>query len=163
MLNLRVFSKDITEFFINAIKNTISVREEKNIYRPDMINLLMEARKGKERQDDDQDLVDTGFATVKESENYINRKIIKSELTDLDIAAQAMIFFFAGFETVSNFMSFICHELALHPDIQEKLQSEIDSTKEECGGKLTYEVLMKMKYLDMVISGTYERVFCMCE
>ncbi|KAJ8926643.1 hypothetical protein NQ314_020977 [Rhamnusium bicolor] len=77
---------------------------------------------------------------------------IPTELTDLDITAQALIFFFAGFETVSTNMSFAAYELAANPDIQDKLRKEINATLEECGGQLTYEGLLKMKYLDMVIS-----------
>ena len=119
----------------------------------------MEARKEKERQDHQQDLVDTGFATVEESGVHLNRKVMKSELTDIDITAQAMIFFIAGFDTVSLLMCFMCHELALHPDIQERLQKEVDETKKECGGKLIYETLMKMKYMDMVMSGTTVYLF----
>ena len=151
---MKLFPNDVSDFFINIIKETIRTREEKKIFRPDMINLLMEARKGKERQDDQLDLVDTGFATVEESGVHLNRKVMKSELTDIDITAQAMIFFLAGFESVSVLMCFMCHELALHPDIQERLQNEVDETRKECGGKLTYEALMKMKYMDMVMSGT---------
>ena len=150
----KFFQKKVGDFFINAVMETIKTREEKKIYRPDMINLLMEARKGQERQADQHDLVDTGFAAVEESGVHLNRKVMKSELTDVDITAQAMIFFLAGFETVSVLMCFMCHELALHPDIQEKLQKEVDETRSECDGKLTYEALMKMKYMDMVISGT---------
>ena len=147
-----MFASDVGEFFINVIKETIQMREEKNIYRPDMINLLLEARKGQQKQDD-QNLIDAGFATVLESGIHLNRKVINSELTDLDITAHAMLFFFAGFETVSNLMCFMSRELALHPEIQEKLQEEVDQTRKACGGKLTYEALMEMKYLDMVISG----------
>ena len=152
-MDIRIFSKDVSDFFTTIVKETVQTREKKKIYRPDMINLLMEARKG-QTQEDRNDLMDTGFATVKESEIHINRKTMKSELTDLDMTAQAMIFFLAGFETVSVLMCFMSHELALHPDIQEKLQKEVDRTRSECDGKLTYEALMKMKYMDMVISGT---------
>ena len=153
LTEMRLFPKDVSEFFINVVTQTIKVREEKKIVRPDMINLLMEARRGQVKQDDQQDLVDTGFATVEESKVHFNRKVMKSELTDIDITAQAMIFFLAGFDTVSVLMCFMCHELALNPGIQERLQKEVDETRKECGGKLTYEALMKMKYMDMVTSG----------
>lgn len=47
-------------------------------------------------------------------------------------------------------MCLLSHELATHPDIQERLQEEIDSTFEE-NDTITYEIINKMKYLDMVI------------
>jgi hypothetical protein len=50
-------------------------------------------------------------------------------------------------------MSFVSHQLAVHPDIQSRLQEEVDRTLEEHGGKITYEAVHSMKYLDMVVSG----------
>ncbi|KAK9752523.1 Cytochrome P450 [Popillia japonica] len=75
----------------------------------------------------------------------------------MDIAAQAMIFFLAGFDSVSVLMSFMGYELVANPDIQTTLQKEIDDTLTECNGKLTYEALLKMKYMDMVISETLRK------
>lgn len=50
----------------------------------------------------------------------------------------------------------MANELAQNEDVQRKLQNEIDETIENLDGKeLTYDALMKMKYLDMVISGIY--------
>lgn len=71
----------------------------------------------------------------------------------MDIAAQALTFIFAGFESVATQMAFMAYELAINPDIQRKLRTEVVETSKECNGKLTYEVLMKMKYMEMVISG----------
>lgn len=68
------------------------------------------------------------------------------------MTAQAVIFLFAGFETSSTLMCFVCHELALQPEIQKKLQTEIDQVRSN-NSKITYEVIQSMKYLDMVISG----------
>lgn len=47
----------------------------------------------------------------------------------------------------------MAYELALNEDIQKKLQEEIDTTLMKCNGKITYDALIKMKYLDMVVSG----------
>lgn len=80
-------------------------------------------------------------------------EVQKKNITNLDIAAQALIFFIAGFESVTTMMAFMASELAMNPDVQNTLRNEIDSTDKKCNGKLTYEVLMKMKYMDMVISG----------
>ena len=52
-------------------------------------------------------------------------------------------------------MCFASHQLAVHPDIQARLQKEIDETLNENEGKVTYEAIHSMKYLDMVVSGKY--------
>jgi hypothetical protein len=41
----------------------------------------------------------------------------------------------------------------VHPDIQSRLQDEINTTLKEGEGNLTYEAVSSMKYLDMVVSG----------
>ncbi|CAG2065310.1 unnamed protein product, partial [Timema podura] len=76
------------------------------------------------------------------------------ELSDKDIAAQAAVFFLAGFETSSTLMSFVSYFLAIHEDVQQRLQEEIDNMLENTGGKVTYEEVLALKYLDMVISET---------
>jgi hypothetical protein len=76
-----------------------------------------------------------------------------SELDDEDIISQSILFFLAGFHTTSTLLCFVCHQLATHPDVQIRLQQEIDKTLEENGGKFTYEAVHSMKYLDMVVSG----------
>jgi cytochrome P450 family 9 len=67
--------------------------------------------------------------------------------------AQAVIFLLAGFGTVSSAMSFAMHELAVNPDVQEKLVAEIREHKENNGGNLDYSSIQKMVYMDMVVSG----------
>ncbi|KAK9752567.1 Cytochrome P450 [Popillia japonica] len=156
-INLQLFSSDIYHFFNKLIKDTIQARETHGTVRPDMIHLLLEARKGKKVVDSPTEVIDTGFATVQESAIHTNSTKPIQEITDMDIAAQAMIFFFAGFDSVSVLMSFMGYELVLNPDIQKRLQEEIDDTLKQCNGKLTYEALLKMKYMDMVISETLRK------
>lgn len=73
------------------------------------------------------------------------------EISYDDIASQGIVFFFAGFETVSTALSFTVYELALNKDIQDKLREEI--RQNAVNGIVTYEVLLEMEYLDMVLSG----------
>jgi cytochrome P450 len=49
-------------------------------------------------------------------------------LSDLEMAAQAVIFIFGGYDATSTSISLIMYELATHPDVQKKLQDEIDRT-----------------------------------
>lgn len=155
-MKIRLFPSEIYDFFINLTKDTIKARETHGIVRPDMINLLLEARKGKKIDDTSNGVVDTGFATVQESAIHNTSPTKQNQgLTDVDIAAQAMIFFFAGFDSVSTLLCFMAYELVVNPDVQKRLQEEIDDTLRECNGKLTYEALLKMKYMDMIICGIY--------
>ena len=40
------FAKEVTSFFRKAVHETMSIREKQGIVRPDMINLLLQAKKG---------------------------------------------------------------------------------------------------------------------
>lgn len=72
-----------------------------------------------------------------------------------DITAQCLVFFLAGFDTVSSAMYFMAYHLALNPDVQDKLNEEIDGLKEKLGGRMpTYEEFQSLTYLDMVLSET---------
>lgn len=66
--------------------------------------------------------------------------------------AQCFCFFLAGFSVSSLTLCFIAHEIAVNQDVQDKLLEEINETKAKLeDGKLTYEALYKMKYMDMVV------------
>lgn len=49
-------------------------------------------------------------------------------------------------------MSFLLYELALNPNIQEKLAEEIKETDRKNKG-FDYNSIQHMKYMDMVVSG----------
>ncbi|KAG3259969.1 cytochrome P450 3A9-like [Ictidomys tridecemlineatus] len=87
--------------------------------------------------------------------NSQNSKDVKSHkaLSDLELVAQSIIFIFAGYETTSSALSFILYELATHPDVQTKLQQEIDAALPN-KAPVTYNTLMQMEYLDMVVNET---------
>jgi hypothetical protein len=69
------------------------------------------------------------------------------------IAAQAFLFFAAGFETSSTTLSFCLLELAINPQIQQRLCIEIDTTLGKCKGLITYDAIQSMTYLDKVVNG----------
>ena len=50
-----------------------------------------------------------------------------SRLSNEEIVSHAVTFLLAGYETTANTLAYTSYLLALNPDIQEKLQSEIDS------------------------------------
>lgn len=77
---------------------------------------------------------------------------LKHLYTPLELAAEAFLVFAAGYETSSTLMTFTLYELALNQDMQNKLRAEIATRIEENDGKLTYELLFELKYLDMVVN-----------
>lgn len=127
LFGIKLIDANIEKFFCNLVRNTMAVRDKEGIYRPDMIQLMMETR---------------------------NREpgSKKPELTIESMTSQLFIFFLGGFETTSTLMCFAAHEIASHPEIQKKLQEEIDRVLEECEGEPTYEAVNSMQYLDAIVN-----------
>jgi cytochrome P450 family 6 len=82
---------------------------------------------------------------------------LKDSFTTTELAAEAFLFHTGGYETSSTLISFALYELAVSPDIQERLRLEIRTGIEENGGKLTYDLLFGFKYLDMVINESLRK------
>ncbi|XP_063916189.1 cytochrome P450 9e2-like isoform X1 [Zophobas morio] len=141
---IEVFPPSATTFFRAIIKDNIKKRQDNEIVRPDLIHLLLEARKGKLKFEDDDKTEGVHFDSTTQH----------VELTDEHIMAQAMLFFLAGFDTITTTASFMAHELAVNVDVQKKLQDEIDGVRSKFGKNVPYEALLSMKYLDQVVSET---------
>uniref|UniRef100_A0A8C8Z0U8 Cytochrome P450 3A n=1 Tax=Prolemur simus TaxID=1328070 RepID=A0A8C8Z0U8_PROSS len=74
-------------------------------------------------------------------------------LSDEEIIAQSIIFMFGGYESTSSVLSLITYELATHPDVQQKLQEEIDVALPN-KTPATYDAVVQLEYLDMVVNET---------
>ncbi|XP_054712574.1 cytochrome P450 3A19-like [Uloborus diversus] len=76
------------------------------------------------------------------------------KLSSVELVAQSILFLLAGYDTTASTLSFASYLLAINPDVQDKLFSEISDTLSSTSGELNYEALQSMKYLDCVISET---------
>lgn len=123
VLGLKSVDAKTESFFMNLVKTTIEYREKNQITRNDFMQLLINMKK-------EDDSLSLGLLT-----------------------SQAFLFFLAGFETSSTTMTFCLYELALHQDIQEKARVEIQEVMKNHSGKLTYDALSEMKYLQQIIDG----------
>ncbi|XP_020280495.1 uncharacterized protein LOC109853117 [Pseudomyrmex gracilis] len=126
LLRMEIFEKKVSDFFRDSIQTTIATRDAEHITRPDMLQLMMDVR-------DTED-----------------RRVLDIE----EIVAQAFVFFFGGFDPTSTTMCFAAHSLAMNSDVQIKLRQEIDKVLEESGGKVTYETINHLEYLEAVINET---------
>nr|BBE49548.1 cytochrome P450 monooxygenase [Adoxophyes honmai] len=150
-MKMSIFTHEVAAFFMHIVLSSMKDREAHNILRPDMIHLLMEAKKGQLKHEDkaDED-ANAGFATVDES--TVGKKTVDKVWSDTDLVAQAALFFLAGYETVSTAMAFFLYELAVNPEVQDKLAQEIKEHEALTGGKFDYNSIQKMPYMDMCIS-----------
>ncbi|CAD7079526.1 unnamed protein product [Hermetia illucens] len=137
LLGLRVFSKEMNDFYLGIVRQTIEYREKNNIRRNDFVDLLIDLKNN--------DTLD--------EENKVKLERLTMEQT----GAQAFVFFIAGFETSSTVMMYALYELARNPEIQEKLRNEINTVQEKHEGRLTYEAIKDMVYLDQVVNESLRK------
>lgn len=130
--------KDVHKFFMNAVEETVKYREQQKVYRKDFMQLLLQLKNN---------------GTVDGENEYINENVRK--LTINEIAAQAFVFYLAGFETSSTAMTFALYEMALNQTIQNKAREEINAVLAKYDGKVTYEGIMEMNYLQRVLDGKF--------
>uniref|UniRef100_A0A0A1WXR6 Probable cytochrome P450 6a23 n=1 Tax=Zeugodacus cucurbitae TaxID=28588 RepID=A0A0A1WXR6_ZEUCU len=129
-LNLVSLTKEVQDFYTGIVRKTVEYREQNQVKRNDFMNILLEMK---------------------------NKEGEKDGLSVEEIAAQAYIFFLAGFETSSTTMGFALYELARNQDVQNRLRQEINTTLAQHNNECTYEAIQQMKYLEQVLSETLRK------
>ena len=114
------------DFFERVVTTTIKHREGKEGVRKDYLQLLLETR------DSDGHRI----------------------LSDSSVVAQAVLFFVAGYDTTATLLTFAAFSLATSPDCQQKVHQEIDEVLARHDGRLTYEAVSELHYLDRVLAET---------
>ncbi|XP_024943134.1 cytochrome P450 6a2-like isoform X1 [Cephus cinctus] len=149
LLGVQVIHPEVTTFFKNVVSQMIREREKSTIKRHDFMDLLIELKNKGSLEGDN-----GSTQGLNEEDAQAAKDIV---LDENSIAAQAFVFFAAGYETSSTSISFCLHELALNPQIQEKLREDILQGIEKHDGKLNYDSIQEMKYLDMVVQETLRK------
>ena len=73
-------------------------------------------------------------------------------LTNADIQEEVDTFTFAGHDTTTNAISFVLFTISKFPEVQKKLNEEIERVIGE--GEVGFKVINELKYLDLVIKET---------
>uniref|UniRef100_A0A8C3X658 unspecific monooxygenase n=1 Tax=Catagonus wagneri TaxID=51154 RepID=A0A8C3X658_9CETA len=129
ILDITLFPRSAVNFFMKSVKRMKESRlKDQQTGRVDFLQLMINSQNSKEMD-------------------------VHKALSDQELVAQSIIFIFAGYEATSISLCFALYKLALHPDIQQKLQEEIDATFPD-KALPSYDALAQMEYLDMVVNET---------
>lgn len=149
-LKFRGLDPTISKYFRNMVRETVNYREENNIKRNDFMHLLIQLK--------NKGIVDVDYENDSQDEDvFKDEKPADNKLSMDSLSAQAFVFYLAGFETSSSTMTFCLYELCVNPDIQIRLIREIDEVLERHDGKITYEGVQEMDYLDKVVAETLRK------
>lgn len=132
LLNVSIARKDIADFVINMVDDTVKYREKNNYTRNDFMQLLINLKNNAPSISGDHD---------------------GKPLTMDEVASQALVFFAAGFETSSTLMTFALYELSKNQEIQDRLRKEIRQGLARHDNAITYDSVQDIKYLSQVLDG----------
>jgi len=142
LFGVRFTDVDIGEFMIDTVPQNLEYREKNNVTRKDFLQLMVQLR-------------NTGAVQADgDWETKITHDESKKTLSIQEVAAQSFIFLLAGFETSSTTMSYCLYELARNPVYQRKVQDEIKDVLEKHDGRITYESVSEMQFLENCIDET---------
>ncbi|XP_059053420.1 probable cytochrome P450 6a13 [Achroia grisella] len=136
-LRIRRISRKVENFFYGLVKETVSYRQKHNYKRNDFLQTLIDLMNGQ--------IV---------SENGDIKRVHDFPFSMNDVAANAMLYMIAGYETSAKTGQFAAYQLALNPHIQTKVRDEIDRVLAKYDGECTYEAQNEMIYLNMVLDET---------
>ncbi len=155
-LKTGVFKPDETTFLYNVVKTAVEERMRTKQRRNDIIDLMVDAMK----DELDHEEVDMEKEEQQYKDAHLEHKASKSkELDMITLGSTALILLAAGYDTTGQTMAYFSYILATHPEIQDKLQAEVDNAYEENTGckALPYDVVQGLEYLDMVLQETLRR------
>lgn len=134
--NISIFPYKDLEYLRKFTETVIEERSKMGKSRKDLLQLLLAAEVPEEK---------------------INEDATKG-LTRVEVVGNAMLMIGAGYENTANTMTFLAYNVAFHPDVQKRLQEEIDDAFQEKGG-FDYETVNNMKYLDMCLNESLRLYF----
>ena len=128
LFGVRFNDEDVSDFFMDVVRDTINHRKESGMKRIDFIQFLIDLK--------------------------VDSKSESDGLSFLEIATQMFVLFFAGFETAATTLTFALHSLANDKDIQDKARRSISEVLEKYNGEWCYDSVMEMTFIDQVIEET---------
>lgn len=139
-IGLHFVDADVERFIVGMVKQNLQYRETNNFMRKDFFQLLIQLHR-------------TGSSLNDQFEVASDADLSQTKLTFDEMCAQALLFYSAGYETSSSTLSYCLFELARNPDVQRRVQHELDAVLQKHNGVITYEAVQDMDYLDCCLDG----------
>ncbi|GAB0087598.1 hypothetical protein DMENIID0001_019260 [Sergentomyia squamirostris] len=125
-LRMRFNHPILEEFFMRVIKETIRLRDTGVVDQNDFMKHLLE---------------------IRDSEKG-------AKMTFNELAAQAFVMFFGGFETSANTIEWFLCNMAGNPEIQDRARQEVNEVFKKYNGELTFDSIKELTYLRQCVDET---------
>ncbi|KAI4570699.1 hypothetical protein MJT46_006216 [Ovis ammon polii x Ovis aries] len=151
---------ELNGFFNKLIRNVIALRDQQAAEerRRDFLQMVQDVRHSAATVGmENFDIVRQVFSATKCPANASRRhppRPLSKPLSVDEVVGQAFIFLIAGYEIVTNTLSFATYLLATNPECQEKLLEEVDRFGKKHPAPEYCSLQEGLPYLDMVIKET---------
>ncbi|XP_025084850.1 cytochrome P450 3A56-like [Pomacea canaliculata] len=143
-IGLTFSPKESTDFFYNVTEAALKERRQEKERFSDFLQLLVEAEKEQEAQQEVDAEIDH------RSQLHTSSQWTRKGLSREEVHSNALTFFSAGHDTVSTAMSYTLFCLAANPECLHKAQQEVD---DKLGKKpADYSTANELVYLDMCLN-----------
>lgn len=131
LFSISFVSKKIDREFRAIVNQVVDDREKNDKRRDDLLQVILDLRE-------------------KHGREVFNESVV---------CGHAMTFLTEGYETSSTTMAYTLLEMALNPEIQRKVQTEVDKLLADSKGEITEDVINKLEYLETCLMETV-RMHC---
>nr|CAD7424636.1 unnamed protein product [Timema monikensis] len=141
------------KFFLGIYYAAVKLRRTNNIVKEDFLQVLIDLENFKNRHDHELNRRNHD-AIILNTNQEESDKWPQKELLDLQngfIILQYFLFWNAGTEMICGILNFCLYELAMNPDVQDRLREDVNYSLRQHGGELTYDAVKSMSYMDQVI------------
>jgi cytochrome P450 len=154
-LKLNTFKPKETRFFRDTVVRVIKQRQLSGERKNDLIDLMIDSIKddagGNKNKAEAEETDMINVDSVPRAKAATGGVKVDEEL----VVATAMVLLIAGYDTTGITLAYLMYELAMHPEVQAKLQAEVDEAYEGNNGVMPdYSVIQGLPYLEMVILET---------
>ncbi|CAH0714940.1 unnamed protein product, partial [Brenthis ino] len=144
-LRLQLFPESINTFFKSLLTDVFKCRQYKASSRNDFVDLVLNWKNKKY-------LVGDSISNMKSGE--CKRESAELEIDDTLLIGFCVLLFAAGFETTSTTTSLLLFELSKNQKAQTKVIEEVDDYFQRHNGKIEFECINEMPYLQACIDET---------
>ncbi|KAF8763622.1 Cytochrome P450 3A24 like protein [Argiope bruennichi] len=144
IFRLKLLNPETTGFYRNTIIQVLEERKKLNLIRDDFLQMLIDAE---DANNNGADIIcEKGGCKVS-----TQPKIEKKGLTHDEMLSQSVTFFIAGFDATTSLLSHVTYRLAMHQNYQQMVVDEMKDALNNHNGKMCYDALSEMKFLNAVI------------
>lgn len=134
LFKFNFFPRGVLEFFTKVVEQTIAARSNNEEKHTDLLQMMLSSQDNIDLNDDTNNTLVTGH------KNKLNRD---------EILAQGILFFLAGYDTISSSLAMFFYCIAENSEHQEKIYEEIRQL--DLDKDVGYEVLSELPHLNMCI------------